>query len=193
MNEPVQPERLIDDIVRQGAMRTLELARESDMWDVAPLIGLVADVDGEALCIHVPVPDDYWRAAPPPIVVATLAAAVGQGLITLQLDVPTDAIRGAVLITEGHGVDTDELTDAEKETLDDFRARHQLDKHPKSRELRMAHMIDRSLTQALGRHYRGNDVSEKVIYGFTGNIPTAMEELMTAILAAWMSEAETTT
>jgi hypothetical protein len=49
VNEPVQPERLIDDIVRQGAMRTLELARESDMWDVAPLIGLVADVDGEAL------------------------------------------------------------------------------------------------------------------------------------------------
>jgi hypothetical protein len=187
------PPRLIHDIVRAGAMRTLELARESDMWDVAPLLGLVCDVDGEAFCIHVPVPDDYWRAAPAPAVVRSIAAAVGQGLITLQLDVPTDSVRGVVLITEGHGVDVDRLTDAEKETLDDFRERHPLDRHPKSQELRMAHMIDRSLTQALGRHYRGNDVSEKVIYGFTGNIPTAMEELMTAILAAWMSEAETTT
>jgi hypothetical protein len=193
MTQDQMPPKLINDIVRAGAMRTLEQARESDMWDCAPMIGLVADVDGEALCIHVPVPDDYWRAAPVPIVVRTIGAAVGNGLITLQLDVPTESIRGLVLITEGHAVDGGELNEAEKASLREFTARHRVEEHNKSRELRMAHMIDRSLTQALGRHFRGDPVSERIIYGFTGNIPTAMEELMTAILASWISEAETTT
>lgn len=193
MNDTTQPPKLIDDLVRQGGMRTLELARESDMWDVAPMLGLVADVDGEAKCVEIPVPDDFWRAAPPPRVIATMAAAVGHGLITLQLDLPTDSIRGVVLITEGHAVEGDGLTEAEKETLDDFAARHRLEKHPKARELRMAHMIDRSLTQALGRHFRGDPIREELVYGFTGNIPNALELFMTSVLASWISDAEKTT
>jgi hypothetical protein len=186
------PPKLIDDIVRQGALRTLELARETDMWDVQPMLGLVADVDGEALCIHVPVPDSLWRESHPAGVLLSMASAMQYGLVSLQIEHGPGAIRGLVLITEGHGVDTDGLTDAEKVTLDDFRARHRLDKHPKAKELRMAHMIDRSLTQALGRHFRGSPVSDQVIYGFSGTIPNALEAFMSAVLASWIEDAEKT-
>jgi hypothetical protein len=55
----------------------------------------------------------------------------------------------------------------------------------------MAQMIDRSLTPALARHFRGDEVDDKIIYGFEGNIPAAMEEFVSAVLAAWISEAET--
>lgn len=190
MSDFPMPDKLIDDTVRRGAMRTLELARETDMWDQQPMLGLVADVDGEALCIHVPVPDSLWLEGTPAAVLRSMSAAVMYGLVRLQLETDTANIRGMVLITEGHGVDTDELTEAEKVTLDDYRERHRLEKHPKARELRMAHMIDRSMTQALGRHFRGDPVSDKIVYGFTGGIPAALEEFMTAVLAAWMADAE---
>jgi hypothetical protein len=192
MTKPPTPTKLIDDAVRRAALRTLELARDTDMWDVTPMLGLIAVVDdGEPQCIHVPVPESMWLEAHPAHVLRSMAAAIQYGLVSLQLTVDPGNVRGVLLITEGHAIDTDTLTPAEDATLDDFKAKHRLEEHPKSRELRMAQMIDRSLTPALARHFRGDEVDDKIIYGFEGNIPAAMEEFVSAVLAAWISEAET--
>lgn len=191
MSDFPTPDKLIDDTVRRAALRTLELARDADQWDMSPVLGFVADVDGEAVCVHIPVPDELWHQAPPAVVLHSMSVAMMDGMVGLQLEIDTSTIRGMILLTEGHAVDTDELTDAEKVTLDDYHKRHRLERHPKSRELRMAHMIDRGMTQAMGRHFRGDPVSDKIIYGFTGRVPDALEEFMTIVLAAWMEEAET--
>jgi hypothetical protein len=185
------PPRLIDDAVRRAALRTLELARDTDMWDVTPMLGLVVDDGGEPQCVHVPVPESMWLEAHPAHVLRSMAAAIQYGLVSLQLTVDPGNVRGVLLVTEGHSIDGAALTPAEDATLDDFKAKHRLEEHPKSRELRMAQMIDRSLTPALARHFRGDDVDDKIIYGFEGNIPAAMEEFVSAVLAAWISEAET--
>lgn len=195
MSDPMPP-KLIDDMVRRGAMRTMELARDTDMWDVAPMLGLVAaGADNEPQCIHVPVPDSMWRDAHPAAVLDAMTSAVQYGLVSLQLTEPykTDVILGVMLITEGHAVDMEALTDAERATFDDFKATRRLETHPKSRELRMAQMIDRSLTTAIIRHFRGDPVSEQVIYGITGTIPAALTRFVTAVMAAWISDAEKTT
>lgn len=196
MTDSPMPPKLIDDAVRRAALTTLELARETDIWDVEPMLGLVAlnPDDGQPQCIHVPIPSHMWRSAHPAQVLTATAMAVDQGLVSLQLSAPYDTgeILGIMLVTEGHTVDMDTLTDAERETFDDFKEKHRLEEHPKSRELRMAQIIDRSMTTAVMRHFRGDGVSPEAVYGVTGTIPDALNRIATSVMASWMSDARKT-
>lgn len=195
MSESPMPPKLVDDMVRRAALNTLELARETDIWDVTPMLGLVGvDDAGEPNCIHVPVPDDLWRSTHPARVLHTMAYAVDHRLVELRLSEPYDPgeILGVILVTEGHNIDMHALTDAERETFDDFKAKHRLEEHPKSRELRMAQIIDRSLTTAVIRHFRGDAVSPEVIYGTTGTVPEALTRFVTSVMASWISVAGNT-
>lgn len=186
------PERLIDDNVRQATLGILEAAAEIDEWDTVPVLVLVAEGPDKPINIPVPVPTLMWLDKHPAAVVRGITYGVSNGLLRVELGEPVTPsdIRGVILFTEGHDVRFDELTDAEKATFDDFKARHRLEEHPKSRELRMATMVDRSLTVALARHIRGEDVSDQIIYGIEGVVPEAISRLMTAIIAAWTAEAE---
>lgn len=188
------PERLIEDVVRQAALSILETGREMDEWDQAPFITLVARRGDDPVCVPVPIPDATWLDAHPANVLTGLTYGVSKGLLKFELGEPisTADICGVILFTEGHGIDFDDLTDAEQATLDDFKASHRLEEHPKARELRMAEMIDRSLTHAMGRHFRGKPVDAELIYHMSGRIPTALERFVTALLAAWMGEAAKT-
>lgn len=191
------PERLIDDVVRQGALRVLEAARSVDAWDVEPTIALVAagpDKPDTPLCIPVPVPTSVWIDTHPAAVLHGLTYGVTHGLVRLELAEPVTAgdVRGVVLFTEGHAVDGNDLTDAESATLDDFKAKHRLEEHPKSRELRMATMMDRALTPALARHFRGKPVSDEIVYGFDGRVPKELSRFVAALMAAWISEVDRT-
>lgn len=186
------PERLVDDNVRQCALGILEAAAEIDEWDILPTIVLVAEGPDKPINIPVPVPTLMWIDKHPAEVLTGLTYGVSRRLVRLELGDPITPgdIRGAILFTEGHDVRFDELTNAEKETFDDFKARHRLEEHPKARELRMATMVDRSLTVALARHIRGFDVSDEIIYGLDGLIPGALSRLVTALLSNWHAEAE---
>lgn len=189
------PPRLIDDVVRQAALGVLEQAREIDEWDTVPMIVLVAESPeqpGHPICIPVPVPDTVWFDVHPAAILHGLGHGLSNGALQLALGEPITPgdIRGVILFTEGHNVDSDELTDAEKATLDDFKANHRLEEHPKARELRMATMMDRALTPALAQHFRGKEVSDRILYGFEGRLPEAMTRFVTDALAAWMAQAE---
>lgn len=186
------PERLIDDNVRQAALGILEAAGEIDEWDLLPMVVLVAEGPDKPINVPVPVPPPMWIDKHPAAVLRGISYGVSNGLMRLELGDPVTPadIRGVILFTEGHDVRFDDLTDAEQATFDDFKARHRLEEHPKSRELRMATMVDRSLTVALARHIRGDDVSDQIIYGLEGVIPGAISQLITAIIAAWTAEAE---
>lgn len=186
------PERLIDDVVRKAGLAVLESGREMDEWDQAPFIVLVARKDDEPICVPVPLPEGIWYNVNPAYVLKGMTYGVATGGLKLQLGEPltTADVCGLMLFTEGHGVDDGDLTDAEKATLDDFRKNHRLEEHPKAREVRMAHIIDRSLTQAMIQHFRGHDVSDRVIYTVTGRIPTAVDRLATALFTSWTAEAE---
>lgn len=186
------PERLVDDNVRQAALGILEAAGEIDEWDVLPTIVLVAEGPDKPINIPIPVPPPMWLDKHPGAVLAGISYGVSNGLMRLELGDPItpDDIRGAIIFTEGHDVRFDELTDAEKATFDDFKARHRLEEHPKSRELRMATMVDRSLTVALARHIRGEDVSDEIIYGIEGTMPDAISRLMSSLSSTWWFERE---
>lgn len=188
------PPRLIEDVVRQAALSILETGREMDEWDQAPFITLVARRDDKPVCVPVPIPDVTWIEAHPANVLTGLTYGVSKGLLKFQLGEPitTADVCGVILFTEGHGVDSDELTEAQKVTLDDFQKRHRLEHHPKARELRMAQMIDRSLTHAMARHFRGNPVDDKIIYNMSGRIPAALERFVAALFSSWMGEAAKT-
>jgi hypothetical protein len=188
------PPRLIDDNVRQAALGILETAGEIDEWDIAPTIVLVAETADKPACIPVPIPTTMWFDKHPAAVLHGIAYGVSNRLMRLQLAPPItpDDIRGVILFTEGHDVSFDALTPAEQTTFEDFKARHRLEEHPKARELRMAQMMDRALTPALARHVRGEAVSDQIIYGLQGRIPDALSRVVTAILAAWIGEAEKT-
>lgn len=188
------PERLIEDVVRKAALSILETGREMDEWDQAPFITLVARRGDEPVCVPVPIPEATWLDAHPANVLAGLTYGVSKGLLKFQLGEPitTADVCGVILFTEGHGVDSDELTEAQKVTLDDFQKRHRLEHHPKARELRMAQMIDRSLTHAMARHFRGNPVDDKVIYNMSGRIPAALERFVGALFSSWIGEAAKT-
>lgn len=174
-------------------MGILETAREIDEWDVVPTIVIIAEGAEKPICIPVPLPPILWSDKQPAAVLHGIAFAVSNRLMRLELQHPvtTADVRGMILFTEGHGVDYDELTGAERDTLDDFKVNHRLEEHPKARELRMATMMDRALTPAIARHFRGKPVSDEIIYGFSGSIPDALSRLVTALLAAWIAEAET--
>lgn len=186
------PERLVDENVREAALGILEAVGELDQWDIEPTLVLVAEGPDKPINIPVPVPTLMWLAKHPADVLRGIAYGVSNGLMRLELSEPvtTGDIRGVILFTEGHDVRFEELTEAEKVTFDDFKARHRLEEHPKSRELRMATMIDRSLTVAMAQHVRGEDVSERIVYGLQGLIPEALSRLATAMLAAWTVEAD---
>lgn len=187
------PERLIEDVVRRAAVSILETGRELDEWDQAPFITLVARRGDDPVCIPVTIPESTWLEAHPADVLTGLTFGVSKGLLKFQLGEPitTADVCGVILFTEGHGVDSDELTPAQQVTLDDFQKRHRLEHHPKARELRMANIIDRSLTQAMIRHFRGSPVDDKVIYHITGRIPLTLERFVTALFASWIgAEAE---
>lgn len=186
------PERLIDDTVRKAGLYVLESGRKMDEWDQAPFIVLVARRDGEPVCVPVPLPEGIWYDVNPAFVLNGMSYGVSSGGLKFQLGDPitTADVCGLMVFTEGHGVDDGDLTEAEKATLDDFRENHRLEEHPKARELRMAHMIDRTLTQAMVQHFRGHTVSDRVIYHVTGRIPTAVDRLATALFTSWTAEAE---
>lgn len=186
------PERLVDENLRQATLGILEAAADIDEWDVLPTLVLVAAGPDKPISIPVPVPSLMWIDRHPAAVVQGITDGITNGMLRVELGEPVTPadIRGVVLFTEGHDVRFDELTDAEKATFDDFKARHRLEEHPKSRELRMATMVDRSLTVALARHIRGDDVSDQIIYGIEGIVPAAISRLITAILAAWTADAE---
>lgn len=188
------PARLIDDTVRQAALSILESVAESDQWDMPPTIVLVAEAPDKPACIPLPIPEPVWLDKPAASVLHGLAYGVTNGMLGLQLESPItpDDVRGVILFTEGHDVAFDSLTPAEKATYDDFTARHRLEEHPKARELRMATMMDRALTPALARHIRGESVSDEIVYGFQGQLPDALSRVVTALLAAWIGEAEKT-
>lgn len=182
------PDRLIDDIVRQAGVSILETGREMDEWDQAPFITLVARRDDKPVCVPVAVPDYLWLDIHPAQVMKGLTYGVTTGKLKFVLGEPitTADICGVILFTEGHGVDDADLTEAEKVTLDDFRENHRLSEHPKCRELRMAHMIDRALTPAMAQHFRGSPVSDRIIYNMSGRIPESLERFVTALLASWI-------
>lgn len=184
------PERLVDDNVSQCALGILEAAAEMDEWDVLPTVVLVAEGPDKPINIPIPVPSLMWIDKHPAAVLGGISYGVSNGLMRLELEEPItpDAVRGAIIFTEGHDVRFDDLTDAEKATFDDFKARHRLEEHPKSRELRMATMVDRSLTVALARHIRGDDVSDQIIYGIEGVIPDAISRLMSTLSSTWWFE-----
>lgn len=186
------PERLIDDNVRQGALGILEAAGEMDEWDVLPTVVLIAEGPDKPINIPIPVPPPMWLDKHPAAVLAGMSYGIFNGLMRIELGDPItpDDIRGAIIFTEGHDVRFDELTDAEKATFEDFKARHRLEEHPKSRELRMATMVDRSLTVALARHIRGEDVSDQIIYGIEGTMPDAISKLMSSLSSAWWFDRE---
>lgn len=188
------PPRLIDETVRQAALGILETVGEIDEWDIAPTIVLVAETADKPACIPVPVPTNMWLDKHPAAVLHGIAYGVSNRLMRLELAPPItpDDIRGVILFTEGHDVEFDALTPAEQATFNDFKERHRLSEHPKSRELRMAQMMDRALTPALARHVRGEAVSDEIVYGFSGHIPDALSRVVTALLAAWIAEAEKT-
>ncbi len=192
MTTPPMPPRLVDDTVRLAALGVLETAREMDAWDQMPMLILVAEGTEKPVCIPVPVPDAAWLNAHPVNVLKGMTYGVTKGHIRLALEPPANPgdIRGVLLITEGHVIEAEELTPAEQATLDDFKAHHRLEEHPKSREVRMASMMDRSLTPALARHFRGKEVSDRIVYGFDGRIPEAMSRFVTALLSSWMAEAD---
>ena len=198
MTEPTPP-KLIDDAVRVAALDILTAARELDEWDLPP--GIVMIIAGDKpTYVPVPIPDNLWLDTHPVAVLHALNVGIAAGAISLRVGEDaatslqaTGEIVGVILFTEGHAVIGDNLTDAEKATLDDFKDRHRLEEHPKSRELRMATMVDRSLTTALANHVRGEEISEKIVYGFTGRIPDALRQLTTTLLASWMSEAQKAT
>jgi hypothetical protein len=133
-----------------------------------------------------------WLDKHPAAVLGGISYGVFHGRMRLELGDPItpDDIRGAIIFTEGHDVRFEDLTDAEKATFEDFKARHRLEEHPKSRELRMATMVDRSLTVALARHIRGEDVSDQIIYGIEGTMPDAISKLMSSLSSAWWFERE---
>lgn len=188
------PARLIDENVRQAALGILESAGEIDEWDLSPTIVLVAETADRPACIPVPIPTTMWLDKHPAAVLHGIAYGVSNRLMRLQLEPPItpDDVRGFILFTEGHDVAFDVLTPAEQATFEDFKARRRLEEHPKARELRMAQMMDRALTPALARHVRGEAVSDQIIYGFEGRIPDALSRVVTALLAAWIGEAEKT-
>lgn len=185
-------ERLIDENVRQAALGILEAAAEIDEWDVVPTLVLVAEGPDKPINIPVPVPTFMWLDKHPADVLRGITYGVSNGMLRVELGEPVTPadIRGVILFTEGHDVRFDDLTDAEKATFDDFKARHRLEEHPKSRELRMATMVDRSLTSALARHIRGDDVSDQIIYGIEGVIPDAISQLASSLIATWWFERE---
>lgn len=188
----IEPTELIDDVVRQGALGVLQSAAELDEWDTVPTIVLVAEGPENPICIPVPIPVHVWLDVHPAAVMYGLTKGVTKGALSLELGDPVTPgdIRGVVLFTEGHAIDSGELTDAEKATLDDFKVSHRLEEHPKSRELRMATMMDRALTPALARHFRGKDVSDEIVYGIDGRLTAALSGFVTALLVAWIGESE---
>lgn len=199
MSDETKPPRLIDDAVRRAGLDILNAARELGEWDLAPAIVLIMAGE-EARYIPVPVPDALWLDTHPARVINALAFGVGSGGIGLRVGEDaatslqaTGEIAGVILFTEGHSVMNENMTDAERATLDDFAKRHRLEEHPKSRELRMANMIDRNLTIAVAQHFRGEEVSERIIYGTSGRIPDALSRLTTSLMASWMSEAQRAT
>lgn len=185
------PERLIDDVVRQAGVSILDTGREMDEWDQAPFITLVARRGDKPVCVPVSVPDYLWADVHPAQVLKGLTYGVKTGKLKFVLGNPitTADICGVILFTEGHGIDDSDLTEAERITLDDFRENHRIEEHPKCRELRMAHMIDRGLTSAMARHFRGVEtVSDQIIYNMSGRIPESLERFVTALLASWIAE-----
>lgn len=192
MTAAPMPERLIDDNVRQGALGILEAAAEIDEWDILPTVVLIAEGPDKPINIPIPVPAPMWLDKHPAAVLGGISYGVFNGLMRLELGDPItpDDVRGAIIFTEGHDVRFDDLTDAEQATFEDFKARHRLEEHPKSRELRMATMVDRSLTVALARHIRGEEVSDQIIYGIEGTMPDAISKLMSSLSSAWWFERE---
>jgi hypothetical protein len=150
---------------------------------------LVAEGPDHPLCISVPVPFSLWQAMHPMAVLHNLAHGLSIGAIGLEPPVPPGEIRGAVLITEGHNIAGTDLTDAENATLDDFKKNHRLEEHPKARELRMAQMIDRSLTVVIAEHFRGEEVSDRIVYGCNGRMTEALDRFITTVFAVWMEQA----
>lgn len=198
MSDP-KPPRLIDEAVRTAGLDILTAARELDEWDLPPAVVLIMAGENPTY-IPVPVPDGVWRDTHPAVVLNALSVGIGSGGISLRVGEDaatslqaTGQMAGVILFTEGHAVMNENMTDAERATLDDFAKRHRLEKHPKARELRMANMIDRNLTIAVAQHFRGEEVSDRIIYGTTGRVPQALSRLTTSLLASWMSEAQKTT
>lgn len=193
MSEDTKPTKLINETVRTAALDILNAAREMNEWDLPPALVLVGQGDDDKPAyVPVPVPDHLWFNSHPGAVVQALAKGLRAGALGVEIGestITTGNIVGAILFTEGHDVDSAHMTPAEKATLDDFAARHRLSEHPKARELRMATMVDRNLTRALGRHTRGDEVSDRIIYGFSGRLPDCLVEFMAALMTSWMSKA----
>lgn len=194
-----QPPKLIDDAVRVAGLDILAAAKELGEWDLPPALVIILDRAGEASYIPVPVPDSLWYRTHPADVVNATSLALAAGSISLRVGEDqatmlqaTGDLAGLILFTEGHVVLGENMTDAERATLEDFAQRHRLEKHPKASELRMANMIDRNLTIALAQHVRGSDVDDRIIYGTTGRIPDALSRFASTLMSTWMSEAQKT-
>lgn len=194
-----KPPKLIDDAVRTAGLDILTAARELDEWDLPPGLVIILNRGGEATYVPVPVPDSLWYQTHPADVINAVSLSLAAGTISLRVGEDQDTmlqatgdLAGLILFTEGHIVMSENMTDAERATLDDFAKRHRLEKHPKASELRMANMIDRNLTIALAQHVRGKDIDDRIIYGMTGRIPDALSRFASTLMSTWMSEAQKT-
>lgn len=194
-----KPPKLIDDAVRVAGLDILTAARELDEWDLPPGLVIILNRDDGATYVPVPVPDGLWHQTHPADVVNAVSLSLAAGTISLRVGEDQDTmlqatgdLAGLILFTEGHMVMSENMTDAERATLDDFAKRHRLEKHPKASELRMANMVDRNLTIALARHVRGKDIDDRIIYGMTGRIPDALSRFASTLMSTWMSEAQKT-
>jgi hypothetical protein len=198
-NTQTKPPKLIDDAVRSAALDILTAAKELGEWDLPPALVVILNRDGVPTYVPVPVPDGLWYEAHPAVVLNSLSTGLAAGAVSLRVgeDQATmlqasGDLAGLILFTEGHAVLSENMNEAERETLDDFAKRHRLENHPKASELRMANMIDRHLTVALAQHVRGKDVDDRIVYGFTGRIPDALSRVASTLMSTWMEEAQKT-
>lgn len=173
----------------QGMLETLD---EMDQWDLPPYVILVIGGDRKGF-IEVPIPEQVWASAHPAEAIQLLAAGIASGAVALDVegdDGRPMVVIGALLITEGHTIDSASLDEHEKSMLDDFTERHRIEEHSKAKELRMATMVDRALNVNMYHHVRGEKITTELMDGITGRIPDALSALMTALAASWIERAE---
>ncbi len=167
-----------------------ELLARTD-WDEPPALCFLYVEAGRPRISALLLPDEMWSADRPPAVLARFAA-ISTSHSSLLASVAPEGLHGAAFRCEAWEIDAGKPGTARRsEALADSMA-HRIEQRPDAKEIRSIYAVDRAgITYAAVQRRGEDDVRRSIAYpgagsGFSGTIPCALDQIVTAVLGVAM-------
>jgi len=176
---------LIHDMIADCLAAEIECRSK---WDEAPGLYFLYLEAARPRLSQVPLPDGVWGPDRPPAVLASMAddLTVIGGLLR---EVAPEGLHGTAFRCESWMVDGGRPGTERRSEVTAASMAKRLHLHPDRVEIRNMYAVDRAgITYAAVQRRGSSDVERTVLYpgsgkgGFTGTIPSALDQLVTALL-----------